>query len=162
FAAAVPNTHLDTLRVLLATAALIAGGAAVARSPRDPKLLGLAALTALLCRFGFPAHWDSGRMASRLLTIIAASAALLLVLPAAAPEVAAAGLAPGVYQLPAPVPLRWFFAGGDAPLAPARGGRLRLAFPLPAVLAVSVPAQRLPLLPARAGAGEPVVVLRPL
>src|SRR5262245_29875155 len=79
FAAVVPGA--DAARVLLAVAALIAGGAAVARNPRDPKLLGLAALTALLCRFGFPAHWDSGRMASGFLTIIAASAAVLVALP---------------------------------------------------------------------------------
>lgn len=72
---------LDVLRLLLTATGAFAVGVSVSCVPRDPRLLGIAAISCFAGYFAFPPQWDSGRMVAIFGTAVAAIAALLMWLP---------------------------------------------------------------------------------
>jgi hypothetical protein len=68
-------------RLVLLVVGLVAAGSAVARRPRSTVVLALAALTGWTASWAFDKEWDTALLMLRVLTVVAAVAALLVLLP---------------------------------------------------------------------------------
>jgi hypothetical protein len=79
--------------MVLAVGGLIAGGFAVARRPKGPLTLLLAALTALLAALGVNPAWDSVRLVPLVMAAVAVAAAGVVALPRPAQYAVVSGLA---------------------------------------------------------------------
>jgi hypothetical protein len=110
-----PAPGLLGIRLGLLLSGLLAAGVAVANRPRSAPVLGLAALIGLTASFGFDSQWDTALLMLRVLSAVAAVAAVLVLLPRRAARFAVSvlivvhfgGILTAVLSVPPP--------GGQAP-----------------------------------------------
>jgi len=72
---------VSTIRLVLVATAALTGATALSLRPKLPAAWLLASAVAVVCMFGLPPHWDSFRLLTRVLAVIAAVGGALAAMP---------------------------------------------------------------------------------